>query len=99
MIHIQVTKGPDKGEQIKTRRAAISLGRAPTCDLVLHDRKASHRHGEFLFLGSRCVYRDLLSRNGSLVRCDGDTISLGPLKSEWEVKVGDEIMVGDTTIL
>jgi signal transduction histidine kinase len=99
MIHIRVTQGVDKGEQIKTRQAVISIGRSLRCDLVLNDNKVSHLHGEFLFVGSRCSYRDLLSRNGSFVRSDGKTYWLGPLKSEREVKTDDEVIVGNTTIL
>ncbi len=99
MIHIRVTKGPDKGEQIKTRQGVVSVGRWADCDLVLKDNKVSHLHGEFLYIGARCLYRDLLSRNGSFVRSGGETIWLGPLKSDWEVKSDDEIILGNTTIL
>ena len=99
MIHICITQGVDKGEQIKTRQAVVSIGRSSRCDLVLHDNKVSHLHGEFLFVGSRCIYRDLLSHNGSFVRSKGKTYWLGPLKSEREVKADDEIILGNTAIL
>lgn len=99
MLHICITKGVDKGEQISTRQAVVSIGRSSSCDLVLNDNKVSHLHGEFLFVGSRCVYRDLLSRNGSFIRSCGETFWLGPLKSEREVKTDDEVILGSTTIL
>ncbi len=99
MLHIRVTKGVDKGEQIKTRQGVVSVGRSPRCDLALGDNRVSHVHGEFLVVGPRCFYRDLLSRNGSFVRSGGETFWLGPLQSEREVKTDDEIIVGNTTVL
>ncbi len=35
MIHIRVTKGPDKGEQIKTRQGVVSVGRSHDARPVL----------------------------------------------------------------
>ncbi len=99
MLHVRVTKGVDKGEQIKTRQAVVSVGRSPRCDLELSDNKVSHVHGEFLTVGTRCFYRDLLSRNGSFVRSGGETFWLGPLQCERELTTDDEIILGDTVIL
>ena len=45
----------------------VTLGRAPSNDVVLHDERASRVHAEILFAPGGWVVRDLQSRNGTTV--------------------------------
>src|SRR5947209_7225089 len=98
MIHIRVTQGPNLGEERKTHKHLLSIGRGPECDLALADPSISHVHGELLCSGSGCIYRDLLSRNGSVIRSGIQNIWLGPLMPEWVLTPGDQIVLGATVI-
>jgi signal transduction histidine kinase len=98
MIHIRVVSGAHAGEEIKTHRGALIVGRGAECHLRVVDSKVSHFHGEFVGSGPRFIYRDFLSRNGSQWRRGEETVWLGPLNPEWEVRPGDKLQVGDTTV-
>ena len=39
-----VLSGPDRGEQVILEERQITIGSAPSCDLVLSDRTVSRRH-------------------------------------------------------
>jgi signal transduction histidine kinase len=97
MIRISVRENGKTAYEILKRQMSLTIGRE-RCDLTLTDSKVSRVHGEFLWAGRRCLFRDLLSRNGSSVRSHTQTITLGPLMPEWSVNPGDEIVVGDTVI-
>jgi signal transduction histidine kinase len=97
MIRIDVSENGQPARDIETRQKSFTIGRE-RCDLTLADTKVSRMHGEILWAGTRCLYRDLLSRNGSVVRTPTQTIALGPLMPEWPLNPGDEIVVGDTVI-
>ena len=64
----------------------LTLGRAPSCDIVLRNQTVSRRHAELAFRDGAWVVRDLGSTNGVVVngvpvgRCrlrPGDRLSLG----------------------
>jgi signal transduction histidine kinase len=97
VIRIHVIENAQPGRDVETRQKSLTIGRE-RCDLTLADGKVSRVHGEILWAGTRCLYRDLLSTNGSVVRTPTLTIALGPLMPEWPLNPGDEIVVGDTLI-
>ena len=69
----------------------LTLGRAPTNRIVVHDERASRFHAEIAATASGWSIRDLGSRNGTLVGGDPVTVErpLGP---------GDVITIGRFTI-
>ncbi|MEI6506128.1 MAG: sigma 54-interacting transcriptional regulator [Planctomycetota bacterium] len=68
----------------------ITLGRAPTNDIVLHDERASRVHAEIRAGDGGWIIRDLQSRNGTTVNAEpvtgdrplapGDTVSIGMVR-------------------
>jgi len=89
-----VVKGPDRGEQVslaqKGKRAPVTFGSAPSCDLVLTDKTVSRRHAEASLDGDEVLVRDLGSTNGSFVH--------GARFKEITVGFGAEIKLGRTVI-
>jgi pSer/pThr/pTyr-binding forkhead associated (FHA) protein len=64
------------------------IGRDSECDLILADPYVSRRHAIILLNGaSKCVIRDLQSKNGILIngRC---------INGESPLKVGDRMVIG-----
>jgi pSer/pThr/pTyr-binding forkhead associated (FHA) protein len=79
----------DKGQTVTLDKAVILFGRHPDCDVVLtRSRKVSRKHCCVAQVDHRLVVRDLGSMNG--VRINGQKIS-----SQAEIKMGDELAVGD----
>jgi predicted component of type VI protein secretion system len=79
----------DKGASITVDKAIIFIGRHPECDVVLNSsRKVSRRHCCFAQVNDKLVVRDLGSMNG--IRVNGE-----PIKREKELKLGDQVSVGD----
>jgi len=70
----------------------ISLGRAPTNRIVIHDERASRFHAEVSPTDRGWVVRDLASRNGTL-------LSGAPLVGEALLAPGDVIGIGGTEIV
>ena len=71
-------------------RKRLVIGREESADLVIGVHSVSRRHAEVSFEGGSWVLRDLGSRNGTLV--DGQRISVVPLESGHEVRVGDVVL-------
>jgi S1-C subfamily serine protease len=70
----------------------ITIGRDPSCDVVLDDPQASRRHAEIrLTIADTVVVTDLDSRNGTFV--DGHRIA-GPTK----LAIGSTLRIGDTDL-
>lgn len=68
----------------------LSLGRAPQCDVVLEDVKASRRHARLVVQGSVVELEDLDSSNGTYL--NGNRVKRKLLRD------GDEIRIGLTSI-
>jgi Nif-specific regulatory protein len=69
----------------------ITLGRAPTNRVVVHDERASRFHAEIFPTSTGWVIRDLQSRNGTLL--DGQ-----PLTADRPLVPGDVVSIGLTEI-
>ena len=85
-----VIHGPDRGESVHLRDHPISMGSAPSCDLVLTDKTVSRKHLIAQREGDDVVLRDLGSTNGSYIQ--------GSRFKEITVGYGTEIKVGRTVV-
>jgi Nif-specific regulatory protein len=100
VIRVEVEQGDARGQSIERDAQEITLGRAPTNDLMLPDWHISGAHGVLRLAanGERGAlrYRDLRSTNGSRI-ARGDSVV--PVDSscqfERELQPGDKLILGD----
>jgi Nif-specific regulatory protein len=71
---------------------SVTVGRAPTCQIVLKDERCSRNHLEVFISGEQWTLRDLDSRNGTIV---GDQM----VRGDWLLKPGDVIRIGRTQLV
>lgn len=71
--------------------APIRIGRAPECELVLKDSRASRRHARLHARDGVLVLTDLGSTNGTRVN--------GHRVTELVLGAGDRIQIGDTSLV
>ena len=85
----RVVAGPDLGGFVQLfENIDLTVGRDPTCDLVLGDPSVSRRHARLRFLpDERCEVQDLGSTNG--VRLDGRFIKEAVVESGAKIRVGN----------
>lgn len=73
------------------RRGVLRIGRDPTCEMVLPDRRASRIHAQIVQSPQGYVIEDLQSTNGTKVN--------GKRVTRQKLYPGDEIEVGDTLLM
>jgi hypothetical protein len=86
-----VTEGSLQGTTLALGQAAILIGRAPECTLVLEDDYASNRHARFTFHQGAWVVEDLGSTNGTYLgraKVEGPT----PVEPGTPVRVGRTVL-------
>lgn len=89
---LQVIAGEREGDSFTLPEDhAVTIGRDPTNDFRLVDRKLSRIHCQFQMIGGRCQIADLNSTNGTLV--NGKRIDV----EEW-LNPGDVIEVGTSKL-
>src|SRR5258708_7934840 len=72
MITLEVMTGQAAGAVFKLDLPVLTIGRAPSNQVVLTDYHLSGEHGQIFREDDRYIYRDLRSTNGSrLLRSDG----------------------------
>jgi transcriptional regulator with GAF, ATPase, and Fis domain/pSer/pThr/pTyr-binding forkhead associated (FHA) protein len=71
---------------------SVTIGRAPTNQIVIKDERCSRNHGEVFVSGGQWTLRDLDSRNGTMV---GDEL----VKGDWILRPGDVIRVGRSQLV
>jgi len=71
---------------------SVTVGRAPTNQIVLKDERCSRAHAELFMTSGRWTIRDLDSRNGTAV---GEN----QLKGDWLLKPGDIIRIGRSQLV
>lgn len=86
-----VSGGPLIGTMIPLTQAALTIGRSPSCTLVLEDEYASSRHAQLTPSSSGWVIEDLGSRNGTFV--DDERLT-EPLV----LTPGTTVRIGQTTV-
>src|SRR6056297_2893833 len=64
----------------------ITIGRAPTNQIVIKDERCSRHHAEIFLSKDHWVLRDLESRNGTLVGNEG-------VEGDWRLKPGNIIRI------
>jgi pSer/pThr/pTyr-binding forkhead associated (FHA) protein len=88
-LAIRVRKGVPADARIPLDRR-ITIGRDPSCDLVLVDSRVSRHHAEIVPDGAKPRFRDTASTNGT--RLNGVAAVAG------ELAVGDVLRVGDSEL-
>ena len=86
-----LTGGPLVGTMLPLGDAPIVIGRSPACTLVLEDEYASSRHAALSPQADGGWIEDLSSRNGTFI--DDERLT-----SPHQLKVGDVIRIGQTTL-
>ncbi len=71
---------------------AVTIGRAPTNQIVLKDERCSRNHLEVFVSGGQWMLRDLDSRNGTLV---GTQRVMG----DWALQPGDIVRIGRSQLV
>ena len=70
----------------------ITIGRAPTSQIVINDERCSRTHAELYMSEGRWMLRDLGSRNGTAV---GKKL----IKGDWTLRRGDVIRIGHSRLV
>jgi len=95
---LYVLAGPDQARTFEVDGRAV-MGRAPECEVVLHDRSISRRHAQLTWRDGRWTLEDLGSTNGvkqagkrveKLTLADGDEFELGDLPLRFRVREAEE---------
>ena len=86
---LEIIGGSDAGRSVTVGRCSVTLGRSPSCDLVLCDPHVSRQHATVTMTPAGASIRDLDSTHGTWV--DG-----GPLAGERALPNGSLVRVGDT---
>ncbi len=89
--YLVVLAGSNVGEMYKIEGTETVIGRAVSTNLRLSDDGISRRHCRVLQMGGKVIIEDLGSANGTLVN--------GEMIAHHELKDGDKIRVGATTML
>jgi len=71
---------------------SVTIGRAPTNQVVIKDERCSRTHIEIFISGGKWTLRDLDSRNGTMV---GDETVAG----DWRLQSGDVIRIGHSQLV
>ncbi len=71
---------------------SVTIGRAPTNQIVLKDERCSRSHAELFLSEGHWTLRDLDSRNGTVV---GEQL----LKTDWTLRPGDVVRIGRSQLV
>src|SRR5438270_2954784 len=96
MITLEVLTGERAGQSFELDLPVLTIGRAPSNQVVLGDYHLSGEHGQIFREDDRYIYRDLKSTNGSRVQ-RGVTELVLDGSERWEVPLsdGDKILLGN----
>jgi Nif-specific regulatory protein len=97
MITLEVLAGEKAGSTFELDVPVLTIGRAPTNQVVLSDYHLSGEHGQIFREDDRYIYRDLKSTNGSRVQRDDGQIALDGSALETILQDGDRLLLGDPT--
>lgn len=91
MARLLVIKGADEGKQFDLTEPAVTIGRDACSKICLRDNLVSRCHAEFRQAAGAFSLLDNGSQNGTLVN--------GCKITEVVLKPGDQILLGQTTLL
>src|SRR5260221_13333363 len=98
MITIEVMTGQSAGSVYELDAPVLTIGRAPTNQVILTDYHLSGEHGQIFLEDDRYIYRDLKSTNGSRVQRGPDEVVLDGASGagRWELPLqdGDKLLLG-----
>lgn len=86
-----ITEGPLAGSTVPLSPTSISIGRSPSCTLVLEDSYASSRHACIFPKDGTWWLEDLGSTNGT-------TLAGHPVHGTVELPMGVPVRIGQTTL-
>src|SRR6188768_1881944 len=89
--YLVVISGPSFGEMYKLKADRTVLGRGDRTDIRVLDDGVSREHSAIEREGGKLVLVDLRSTNGTF--CNGDRVD------RYDLKDGDKVSIGATTIL
>ncbi|MFP5372250.1 MAG: FHA domain-containing protein, partial [Actinomycetes bacterium] len=78
------------GQSFPITDRPLTLGRAPSNDIVLADPAASRVHAELRQEAGGCVLKDLGSGNGTFVK--GERVTVARLQPGDEITIGSEVL-------
>ncbi len=90
MPSLWVLEGPHAGTQLELE-GELTIGRSPTCELVVEDSNVSRRHAQLVLDAGTATLIDLGSRNGTL-------LNGVHLAGKAGLKPGDRIQVGPVVL-
>ena len=88
---LNTTAGPPAGSTVPLSPTSISIGRSPSCTLVLEDSYASSRHARIFPKDGTWWLEDLGSTNGT-------TLAGHPVHGTVELPMGVPVRIGQTTL-
>ncbi len=91
MAYLRVKTGPNQGTVFEIQSDVLTLGRDGDQTIQILDHGVSRAHAEIFRIGEMCFVRDLGSTNGTCVN--------GARMIEEQLKPGDEVVVGATTLV
>ncbi|WP_172121169.1 FHA domain-containing protein FhaB/FipA [Actinomyces faecalis] len=86
-----ITEGPLAGSTVPLSPTSITIGRSPSCTLVLEDSYASSRHARIFPKDGTWWLEDLGSTNGT-------TLAGQSMTGTAELAVGVPVRIGQTTL-
>ncbi|OJT18263.1 AAA family ATPase [Archangium sp. Cb G35] len=87
-LKLLVISGPDAGRSHSLEHGEYTVGKAPTCDIVLNDKTISRQHLKLQVHQEHVLAVDMDSRNGSF--CEGLRFS------QLELRAGSVVTLGTT---
>ncbi len=94
MLRLEVTQGLAAGVVFEPTGEVVSIGRAPSNDIVLDDMHVSGEHARVVAAGGRVVLHDLRSTNGTTLIRRGERRRLTGGDPTADLESGDIVELG-----
>jgi S-DNA-T family DNA segregation ATPase FtsK/SpoIIIE len=88
-VRLVSLSGPDLGKSFPVVAAGALIGRHPSCQIVIDDRRVSGRHAWLGIALGKVILRDLQSTNGTRINAHPNRVI-----GETELHAGDTICFG-----
>jgi pSer/pThr/pTyr-binding forkhead associated (FHA) protein len=92
MAKLICVHGNNLQDEFELKEGTNRIGRAPTSDIVIFDKRCSRNHCEIYRRGKYYSIEDLSSRHGT-------TVNGKPLTKRHELRIGDRIHMGRTILM